>query len=167
QELQNEGETVVKTRMVEKQVVVTKTRTVKKQVMVAASREVLVDAEMEDGTKIKKVVTKEYLEPQTTKVYVFNEDGSPRIDESGKQVFVLEPVTEDVEEKYKDVETIMVEEEFNDPVPPVYKPALITPAGNRYGIRYEEALSLEAALQRRNYERLLTRLDVLEGASNA
>ncbi|MDU2018741.1 MAG: tail fiber domain-containing protein [Leclercia adecarboxylata] len=174
QELQNEGETVVKTRMVEKQVVVTKTRTIKKQVMVAASREVLVDAEMEGGTKIKKVVTEEYLEPQTTKVYVFNEDGSPRIDESGKQVFVLEPVTEDVEEKYKDVETIMVEEEFNDPVPPVYKPVLITPAGNRYGIRYEEALSLEAALQRRNYERLLvkyaglvSRIEALEGISHA
>ncbi len=167
QELQNEGETVVKTRMVEKQVVVTKTRTVKKQVMVAASREVLVDAEMDGGTKIKKIVTEEYLEPQTTKVYVFNEDSSPRIDETGKQIFVLEPVTEDVEEKYKEVETIMVEEEFNDPVPPVYKPVLITPAGNRYGIRYEEALSLEAALQRRNYERLLARLDVLEGASNA
>lgn len=35
-------------------------------------------------------------------------------------------------------------------------------AGSRYGIRYEEALALEAALQRRNYERLLTRVEELE-----
>lgn len=42
-------------------------------------------------------------------------------------------------------------------------------AGNRYGIRYEEALSLEAALQRRNYERmkdqyenLVARVEALE-----
>lgn len=34
-------------------------------------------------------------------------------------------------------------------------------AGYRYGIRYEEALALEAALQRRNYKRLLTRLEAL------
>lgn len=42
---------------------------------------------------------------------------------------------------------------------------LITPAlaaGDRYGIRYEEALALEAALQRRNYERLLARIEALE-----
>ena len=35
-------------------------------------------------------------------------------------------------------------------------------AGDRYGIRYEEALALEAALQRRNYERLLKRVEALE-----
>ncbi|MGE6294202.1 phage tail protein [Aeromonas media] len=35
-------------------------------------------------------------------------------------------------------------------------------AGSRYGIRYEEALALEAALQRRNYQRLLRRIEVLE-----
>lgn len=35
-------------------------------------------------------------------------------------------------------------------------------AGSRYGIRYEEALALEAALQRRNYQRLLTRIEALE-----
>lgn len=42
---------------------------------------------------------------------------------------------------------------------------IITPAlaaGDRYGIRYEEALALEAALQRRNYERLLARIEALE-----
>lgn len=35
-------------------------------------------------------------------------------------------------------------------------------AGSRYGIRYEEALALEAALQRRNYLRLSARLTALE-----
>lgn len=45
-------------------------------------------------------------------------------------------------------------------------------AGSKYGIRYEEALVLEAALQRRNYERLLAqqenlvaRIEALEGVS--
>lgn len=37
-----------------------------------------------------------------------------------------------------------------------------TEAGSKYGIRYEEALVLEAALQRRNYERLLKRIEALE-----
>lgn len=35
-------------------------------------------------------------------------------------------------------------------------------AGSRYGIRYEEALALEAALQRRNYQRLLARVEAME-----
>ncbi len=35
-------------------------------------------------------------------------------------------------------------------------------AGSLYGIRYEEALALEAALQRRNYQRLLDRVEALE-----
>lgn len=37
-------------------------------------------------------------------------------------------------------------------------------AGSRYSIRYEEAFALEAALQRRNYARLLKRIEALEGA---
>ncbi len=36
-------------------------------------------------------------------------------------------------------------------------------AGSRYSIRYEEAFALEAALQRRNYARLLKRIEALEG----
>ena len=36
-------------------------------------------------------------------------------------------------------------------------------AGDRWGINYEEALALEARLQRRNYERLLLRIEALEG----
>lgn len=42
---------------------------------------------------------------------------------------------------------------------------VITPAieaGSRYGIRYEEMLVMEAALQRRNYQRLLARVEALE-----
>ena len=46
-------------------------------------------------------------------------------------------------------------------------------AGDKWGIRYEEALALEAALQRRNYERLLaaqtglvSRIEALEGLSH-
>lgn len=35
-------------------------------------------------------------------------------------------------------------------------------AGNRYGIRYDEALALEAALLRINYQRLLSRIEALE-----
>lgn len=47
-------------------------------------------------------------------------------------------------------------------------------AGSRYGIRYEEVLVMEAALQRRNYERLLakqadlaSRIEALEGNNHA
>ncbi|MDM2897253.1 tail fiber domain-containing protein [Citrobacter sp. Cpo030] len=47
-------------------------------------------------------------------------------------------------------------------------------AGDKWGIRYEEALALEAALQRRNYRRLLvkyadlaSRIEALEGANHA
>lgn len=65
-----------------------------------------------------------------------------------------------------------ITEEYEEPDAPVYKPVLITPAGNRYGIRYEEALSLEAALQRRNYKRLvdehsklISRIEALENKS--
>lgn len=39
---------------------------------------------------------------------------------------------------------------------------LITAAGDRYGIRYEEALCLEAAYQRRRADRLEERLAALE-----
>jgi hypothetical protein len=55
----------------------------------------------------------------------------------------------------------------------MYKPAVIDEKtglviepeqeeGIRLGVRYEELLMLEAALQRRNYERLLKRIDALE-----
>lgn len=49
--------------------------------------------------------------------------------------------------------------------PAMQTSVLVEPAregGDRYGIRYEEMLCLEAALQRRNYQRLLNRIEVLE-----
>jgi hypothetical protein len=40
----------------------------------------------------------------------------------------------------------------------------VEPAGNRYGMRYEEALALEAALTRRERSRLEARITALENA---
>lgn len=57
------------------------------------------------------------------------------------------------------------EEIDNGEVLPPATTVLVSPAieaGNKYGIRYEEALALEAALQRRNYQRLLARVEALE-----
>lgn len=51
---------------------------------------------------------------------------------------------------------------YEVPVKPIYGQRVVREAGELYGIRYEEALSLEAALQRRNYQRLLARVEALE-----
>lgn len=170
----NEGAVIVKTRTVEKAVSVTKTRMVSKPIMVTAYREILVDAELEDGTKIKKLVKEEYQEPKLTQIFIFNEDGSPHLNDEGAHVFVLAPETEEVSEEYEDEEMVEVEEEYEEAAVPEFIEVLDTPAGSRYGIRYEEALALEAALQRRNYERLLvkyagleSRLQALEGIRHA
>ena len=40
---------------------------------------------------------------------------------------------------------------------------LVRAAGNRWGIRPDQCLFLEAAYQRRNYERILKRVEALEG----
>lgn len=167
----NEGATVTRTMNVERPVSVIKTRTVKKPVLEIGYREVLVDATLEDGTRIKKVTQEEYQTPKLTKVYVFNEDGSARM-EGDEHIFVYEPVLEDVEVEYTDIEMHEVTEEYTEPAEPEYKDVISIPAGSRYGIRYEEALALEAALQRRNYKRLLethetltARVEALEGAS--
>lgn len=120
---------------------ITKTRTVKKEVMVTTTREVFVDEYQLDGKKIKKAVIEEYQTPKLIQVYVFNNDGSPRIDDDGVRVAVFNPVMEDVTETY------------TENAAPEYVDVLETPAGSRYGIRYEEALVLEAALQRRNHLR--------------
>lgn len=167
----NEGATVTRTMNVERPVSVIKTRTVKKPVLEIGYREVLVDATLEDGTRIKKVIQEEYQTPKLTKVYVFNEDGSARM-EGDEHIFVYEPVLEDVEVEYTDIEMHEVTEEYTEPAEPEYKDVISIPAGSRYGIRYEEALALEAALQRRNYKRLLethetltARVEALEGAS--
>ncbi len=149
----NDGVVVTRTRQAQRIIAVTKTRIVSQPVVITEMREVLVDAELEDGTRIKKVVQKEYSVIKTNKVPVFNEDGSPYL-ENGVQLLIDEPVTEDIEEEYQDTEVEEFTEEYTEPEEPEYE-YIVTPAGSRYGIRYEEALSLEAALQRRNYERLL------------
>ncbi|MNH30183.1 hypothetical protein D3C79_904640 [compost metagenome] len=100
---------------------------------------------------------------------VLNKDGTP----ANGQAYVLEPVMEEVEEEYFEMELIDAIEEYTEPAEPEYTDVLDIVAGSRYGIRYEEALSLEAALQRRNYARLLTqhekltaRIEALEGVSH-
>lgn len=70
--------------------------------------------------------------------------------------------TRTVEEKIGENAGELIDLEYDSPAPPEYADVLDIPAGNRYGIRYEEALSLEAAYQRRNYERLLARIEALE-----
>lgn len=115
----NEGETV------------TKTRTVSQPVMVTMTREVLVDEVLEDGTKIKKATMEEYQTPKLIQVYIFNEDGSPHLDDNGVRAFVMEPVMEDIIEEY------------TEPAPPEYVDVLEVPAGSRYGIRYDQAIILK------------------------
>ncbi len=56
-------------------------------------------------------------------------------------------------DEYEDVEVVdvpeVVDEEGNVTPPKTHiEHRLVTPAGDRYGIRYEEALALEAAYQR-------------------
>jgi len=169
----NEGETVTKTRVVDKTEKVTRTRLVSRPVMVESFREVLIDSELEDGTRIKKLSRERYLEPKVTRIYIFNEDGTPHM-ENGEHAFLNEPVMEEVNEEYEDEIVVEATEEYEAAADPVFTDVLETPAGSRYGIRYEEALALEAALQRRNYERLLakhaelaSRLEVLEGSNHA
>ncbi|EOV3649069.1 hypothetical protein ACOQG5_004703, partial [Escherichia coli] len=58
------------------------------------------------------------------------------------------------------------EEEYEEEAEPEYEDILVTPAGSRYGIRYEEALVLEAALQRRNYQKALSRIEMIEMREN-
>ncbi|MCZ7839338.1 tail fiber domain-containing protein, partial [Leclercia adecarboxylata] len=165
----NEGATVTKTRTVQRGVEVKKVRKVSRPVMTKVIVDVLVDDVLEDGTRIKRVVSEEHETPKTVMVPVLMPDGTPH----PQQPYVSEVVTEEVEEEFIDVELIDAEEEYTEPAEPEFTEVLVSAAGSRYGIRYEEALSLEAALQRRNYERLLAkhenlkeRIEALEGASN-
>ncbi|WP_240453162.1 phage tail protein [Aeromonas rivipollensis] len=79
--------------------------------------------------------------PQLQQIYVVDENGEPVFNEDGTRMFTFTPVMETVVEEYE------------DPDAPIYATVLVLAAGDRYGIRYEEALSLEAALQRRNHDR--------------
>lgn len=139
----NEGETV------------TKTRAVSQPVMVATTREVMVDDVLEDGTKIKKATMEEYQTPKLIQVYIFNEDGSPRLDNNGVRCFVMEPVMEDIIEEY------------TEPAPPEYVDVLETSAGSRYCIRYDQAIILKQKQIERDHKRqidaLVARIEALEG----
>lgn len=156
----NEGVMVTKTRMVEVPVAVTRTRIVSKPLMITALRDALKDEVLADGTRIKRVVKEEFQTPKMELIPVLNEDGSP----NEQTPFVSAPVMEDVEEEYTATELQDVEEEHEEPAEPEYEDVLVTPASSRYGIRYEEALVLEAALQRRNYEKLRSLIEEVEGS---
>lgn len=58
-------------------------------------------------------------------------------------------------------ESVILEEAYEREVEPAHE-RLVTPAGNRYGVRYEEALTLESALLRRSQKRLEARIKQLE-----
>lgn len=72
------------------------------------------------------------------------------------------------EDEYEDVEVIdteaVLDEEGNEitPAKKHTEKRLITAAGDRYGIRYSEALCIEAAYQRRRADRLESRMSELE-----
>ena len=158
----NEGAFVTKNRIVKRPAIVTKTRIVAKPVMVTEYRDTLVDSELPDGTKIKKIVKEEYQTTKMEQVFIFKEDGSPHLNEDGSHMFTLEPVTEDVCEEYEEEVVEEVVEEYEEAAEPEFMDVLEIKAGYRYGIRYEEALALEAALQRRNFQRLQKRIEALE-----
>ena len=82
-------------------------------------------------------------EPVRTDKPVFLPDGTPLLDADGKQITTNT--------------TVMTEMwvESQTPDTPVFERIQVREAGSKYGIRYEEALVLEAALQRRNYKRQL------------
>lgn len=146
----NEGETV------------TMTRTVSRPVMEKVIHDVPSHVTRDDGSTVIVMSPVEVEVPKLEAMPVFSHDGTPRLDENGTQVTEMVPAMEEIEEEY------------TAPADPEYTNVLEIPAGNRYGIRYEEALVLEAALQRRNYERLLSkqadlasRLEALEGSNHA
>lgn len=130
---------------------VTKTRLTSQPVMVTTTRKVLVDEVLEDGTKIKKATMEEYQTPKLIQVYIFNEDGSPHLDDNGVRAFVMEPVMEDIIEEY------------TEPAPPEYVDVLEVPAGSRYGIRYDQAIILKQKQierdQQRQIDAIMARLD--------
>lgn len=131
---------------------VTKTRIVQCPDVEIIQRQVAVEIEQEDGTIVTEVVTRDAIIPKLELVYLDNEDGTPKFNDDGTRASAYEQVIVDVVEEY---------EEFAEPE---YIEVLDFPAGSRYGIRYEEALVLEAALQRRNNERALKMTEELKSS---
>ncbi|MDK3166102.1 tail fiber domain-containing protein, partial [Aeromonas caviae] len=130
---------------------VTKTRTVKRPVMVTTSHEVFADKILDDGTKVKLAKRETCQTNKLVQVYVINEDGSPRLNDDGTRMFVMEPVLEDVVEEY------------SEEAEPIFEKVLETPAGNRWGIRPDQCLFLLAAAQRRKMKALEDRIAAVEG----
>ncbi|GEM_PF-1513440 len=145
----NVGQITVKTKLL----------TVKKSTKTKVKESAIVRSENGDMVLVEVDAIKE--EPVGTLEYVKDQHGNFVLNDDGEKLTVFIQETEEVEKEYE------------APADPVYEKKLVKAAGNRYGIRYEEALSLEAALQRRNYERLLAehaslaaRIEKLEGASH-
>lgn len=120
---------------------VTKTRMIPRTVTVTEAREKLVTVKQDDGTFIQIVETVQVEAPKYIPVPVFDSDGAPRLNEQGQQVFGSRVETEEVEEFYE------------DDAEPEYMEVLIRAAGNRWGIRPDQCLFLEAAYQRRERDR--------------
>lgn len=134
----------------------TKTVTVKKFTKTTVKESAIVRSESGELVLVEVDAIKE--EPVGSLEYVKDQYGNFVLNDDGEKLTVFIQETEEVEKEYE------------APADPVYEKKLVKAAGNRYGIRYEEALSLEAALQRRNYERLLkqhndltARISKLEG----
>ena len=83
-------------------------------------------------------------------VELFNQDGTPKFNDDGTRATQLVEVLEEVEEEYL------------DDADPVYETVLELAAGNRWGIRPDQCLFLEAAYQRRRCDRIEARLAALE-----
>lgn len=126
----------------------TKTVTVKKSIKKTVKESKTVRNEAGDLVLVEVDVVKE--EPVLVMEYVKDIDGNFVINEDGTKMTVFTQATEDVEKEYE------------APAEPVYVRKLVKEAGSRYGIRYEEALSLEAASQRRRCARIEARLALLE-----
>lgn len=103
---------------------------------------------LNEGATTTRTITAN--EPARVDVPVSLPDGTPVMDSEGNQVTmsVMHMTSVDVEVVEADA--------------PIYETRLVRKAGNKYGIRYEEVLILEAAKQRRNYERLQARIEALE-----
>ena len=79
-------------------------------------------------------------------VELFNQDGTPKFNDDGTRATQLDEVLEEVEEEYL------------DDADPEYETVLELAAGNRWGIRADQCLFLEAAYQRRRCDRIEQRL---------
>ena len=79
-------------------------------------------------------------------VELFNQDGTPKFNDDGTRATQLDEVLEEVEEEYL------------DDADPEYETVLELAAGNRWGIRADQCLFLEAAYQRRRCDRIEARL---------